>query len=85
MSIWIDGSHYPLVPGTVPVAPVHIESVGVTVKLDDRAGSGSAIDDFIDIDLIAFSFQQQPTRYMTDHGNVWVFHRPNNTFGLFLF
>lgn len=67
--------------GAFPPTPVHVEAGGVGVKFDDGSGLGGAVDNLLVVDRVGFALEEEATRQVADHVNVWVLHGANDAGG----
>ncbi len=85
MSVRVDRCHDAFVASSMPVTPIHFEPPWITIEFDDGSCTGSAVDDFINVKLVAFSLEKESSREVSNHGDVGVFHGTNDSGGHLFF
>ena len=85
MGVGIDAGKYALVGGFSPMAPVHVQSLGIRIYLDDFGVGGSRVDDFGDIELVGLSPEKKPAREVSSHCDEGMFDGSNEACRHFLF
>ena len=85
MGVGIDAGKYALVGGFSPMTPVHVQSLGIRIYLDDFAVGGNRIDDFGSIELVGLSPEKKPAREVSNHCDEGMLDGSNEACRHFLF
>ena len=72
VGVGIDAAFDTLLLGELPPAPVHVETPGAGVELDDGAGLGGGIDHSGNVDIVSRALEQQTAGEMAEHGDVRI-------------
>src|SRR3954465_13306946 len=82
MSVGIDAEHAAEFEPTLVPAPVEVQPVRIRVDLNRDIVTGTGLQDGIDVDLVAFSPQQQSAGHVAEYGRERVCDRAEYALGL---
>ncbi len=78
VGIGVDAAFHAFRFRELPPAPVHVQTPRAGVELDDGAGFRGGIDHGSHVHIVSRALQQQPSREMSQHGDVRILNGSND-------